>query len=365
MIRAMMIRATMMRARVSARAGLAVMLATFTVLTVSGCSSVPDAANPAEWYRGTKRWVVGKDAADESAAESKDSKAEDKVQTAKNGDGESFPNLGKGPDRAPVVTAASKREQEIKGLIADRQRARYTDDPVAEPPPEVTLGRAGQPRTPALPAGAVLKGETLPPPGAATPSPAPQPPSVQPQVAAAQPQTPTTPPRAPLAAASSRPAPTSTPTGPYNDFETVVVSGDSVQKGKGFVPPPAKMASNTFAATSSPPAYGGASESYLIAVIPFGPTSTALVREDRLLLGDVVAAQREYGGLIRVVGYAGQGRSGGQVGSRLSSDRADKVAHELLNQGAPQDSVSIDDVGESGPPPEGATANRAEVYFDY
>ncbi|MBF0130669.1 MAG: hypothetical protein HQL33_11815, partial [Alphaproteobacteria bacterium] len=154
-----------------------------------------------------------------------------------------------------------------------------------------------------------------------------------------------------------------------DSHETGVISGEAVRKEPAFVPPPSPSSgafSDAVASATPLPAYGGAAyggtgESYLIAVVPFGSSSTALVREDRLLIGDVVAAQREYGGTIRVVGFS----SARQGSFQLSSARAEKVAGELLNQGAPWGSVIAEAFAGGGNPPVGANENRTEIYFDY
>ena len=95
-----------------------VLVAVLVALSTGGCSSVPDAANPVEWYKGTRDWISGDDKVDEAK------KTEPKPVP---GADKSFPKLESVPQRPPQTTAAD-REKMANTLIADRDTARYSDE---------------------------------------------------------------------------------------------------------------------------------------------------------------------------------------------------------------------------------------------
>ena len=99
--------------RQDARTGvLAVCLAGFLV---NGCSSVPSWADPAEWYRDTKK----------------------QTSTHIPGKDESFPKLSSVPARHAAPSEAERKKM-AKGLLADRQEARYSDEKIRRQGENVT-----------------------------------------------------------------------------------------------------------------------------------------------------------------------------------------------------------------------------------
>ena len=97
--------------------------ATMMVSALAACSSVPDAVNPIEWYKGTRDFVTGTD----------DEKAKDKPAAAKSAAREEaagdFPSLSSVPER-PAVTPENQRALAAKGLAADSARANYSDEEI-------------------------------------------------------------------------------------------------------------------------------------------------------------------------------------------------------------------------------------------
>lgn len=93
------------------------------LVLLAGCSSVPDALNPVEWYEGTTDTVGGWFSDDEPTT------ADGSAPAA--GD---FPNLASVPQRPTPSTTAAERAQIQQGLIADRNNARYTDSADASAP---------------------------------------------------------------------------------------------------------------------------------------------------------------------------------------------------------------------------------------
>ena len=99
--------------RQDARTGvLAVCLAGFLV---NGCSSVPSWADPAEWYRDTKK----------------------QTSTHIPGKDKNFPKLSSVPAR-PTAPSEAERKKMVKGLLADRQAARYSDEKIRRQSENVT-----------------------------------------------------------------------------------------------------------------------------------------------------------------------------------------------------------------------------------
>ena len=105
---------------------LAVLGALFAApVMLGGCSEIPDAVNPVEWYKGTMDWVVGDD--EETAEEKPQSQVvTDRGKPAPGAD-QPIPNLGTVPGK-PKPTSAEQRRQIVSGLVADRDRARYSDE---------------------------------------------------------------------------------------------------------------------------------------------------------------------------------------------------------------------------------------------
>lgn len=131
-------------------------------LSTGGCSSVPDAMNPVEWYKGTRDWVTG----------------DDKVEAAKQDDvkpvpgaDKAFPKLASVPKRPPQTTAAD-RQKMADSLIADRQSARYTDEQFRRQDSTVAAGTVSRPApAPRAPAsGQVASRPGSSPPVAAPPA---------------------------------------------------------------------------------------------------------------------------------------------------------------------------------------------------
>ena len=108
--------------------------AVVVTLTLAGCSWVPDWANPMTAYDS----VFSNDPPPPQPAT-----AEDK-QLATQQSGGTFPSVGSVPDKAPQTSSAAERRQVVKGLVADKKNARYTDSTSAQqvasapPPPVIT-----------------------------------------------------------------------------------------------------------------------------------------------------------------------------------------------------------------------------------
>ena len=129
-------------ALISLRSVVAVILAP---IALAACSSVPDYANPVEWYKSTAEFVVGA----EEGAEGEDELVE---EAEAHGEGD-FPALADTPNpegRAPTVEEMEAVEE---GLVADKEHARYTDEVIRRNSQEELIVAAAPPASLAAPSG--------------------------------------------------------------------------------------------------------------------------------------------------------------------------------------------------------------------
>jgi outer membrane protein OmpA-like peptidoglycan-associated protein len=152
-------------------------------LALAGCSSVPDALNPVEWYEGTTDTVGGWFSDDEPQAAGTQANA----PTGSDDSNQPFPNLASVPERPTPSTTEEERAAIQQGLVADRDSARYTDSTDASAPAAPPRPRASAPQSAALPASPPPRASvappsdtaavtrSTPPPTVSTPAPAPAP----------------------------------------------------------------------------------------------------------------------------------------------------------------------------------------------
>ena len=119
------------------------------------------------------------------------------------------------------------------------------------------------------------------------------------------------------------------------------------------------------------------SQTVQVATIYFGNGSSRLQARDRAVVHDVVAMFEETGGAIRIVGHSSgitASRNSGRgklVNFKVSLDRANSVAAELVRNGVPAKYIDVVAHGADSPvyaeySPNGAAGNRrAEVYLQY
>ena len=89
-----------------------------------GCSSLPDAVNPVNWYKTAKSAILGDDNAEGIKTENGNTKelvAEG--ENIKTGSDKNFPSLGSVPER-PSSSNGKERKKIAKALISDRQDVR-------------------------------------------------------------------------------------------------------------------------------------------------------------------------------------------------------------------------------------------------
>ena len=343
-------------------------LALLVAFSVAGCSSVPDAVNPVEWYKSSVDFFVGDDEETEGgglvADRSKRTPGADKP----------IPKLSNVPERP---TASKPTRQIVEGLVADRERARYSTE---------VIRRQGEPAQPLSTDRRAVAATPPPPPSAGGGATAPQAAAI-----------PTAPPRAPAVTltppspetsveaiyrsrlAQQRPGRLTSPTGsPANAAvpgasapDTVIVS--SLGVSAQAAPRPA-AATPTFSVPSATTGPGG---SVRIATIIFAHGSSRVDARDRGILENVVKLHAKSGGKIRVVGHASSrtrsmsAERHATANQRVSQRRADAVARELTRQGLGGNSLIVVARSDSDPVyyevmPSGEAGNRrAEVFLDY
>lgn len=140
------------------------------IAVLGGCSSVPDAVNPVEWYKGTRDWVTGSDNEVEvKQAEAKPVPGADKP----------FPTLNAVPDR-PAPSIEAERENMASTLVADRDAARYTDEKFRRQTIAVAEGTLPRPPSAPTPKVTTAAANSAPKPVSATIGAAPRVPTASP-----------------------------------------------------------------------------------------------------------------------------------------------------------------------------------------
>lgn len=344
--------------KTAAHAGRFVAIAVAAGFTLSACSSVPDAVNPVEWYKGTVDFFSGED--EETTADEK----KPELPGDKEAD---YPNLSSVPEK-PVATPEAEREKVTEGLVADNQNARYTDNPAAarQPPrrslTEPSAGSSSSPAPSAAPVPPVSSQAAIPAPPA---PPAANAPRLQP----------------PLTADSMQPSPQFSGES-FNTAagqDTVVISSGSVSQGLpqgATIPLPGGF--DVPAGANPLEAYNpvGASQSVHLATIQFANGSANLSDRDREILSQVAQIAAARGGAVRVVGHASQRTPDmnpadhAEVNGRISAARANSVAQAIISMGVPANRLYVGGASASQPRylevmPSGEAGNRrAEIYID-
>jgi len=94
----------------------ALFFATALTLSLGGCSSVPDALNPVEWYERSSE-AVGSWFNEDDAEQT--------------GDTGTYPNIATVPDKPTPKTSSAERAKLREQLVADRENAQYDDSETA------------------------------------------------------------------------------------------------------------------------------------------------------------------------------------------------------------------------------------------
>ncbi len=373
------------------------------IALLAGCSSVPDAVNPVEWYKGARDLITGDD--EEQANGAGDQQAENRLAGERNtpppGSDEPIPEVSSVPQR-PDVPSRIERERIARGLVADRENARQYSDSIARRDGEVVNplqpeGATRQaelaPAPPAQPIPPVMSGTSpeamqAPTPPAPRPMmPAPQEPSMAraPTAAPTMPQVAAVP-REPIVDLSNAPPPPRFASPSFQSVEdeigTVVVSSSGTRPMETAASPARSRRALRASPAGAPRSLAefdptGVRGTYQVATILFDNGSANLDADDRRILRQVVNQQRQTGGTIRVVGHASSRTRNmdvvqhKMVNFQISVARADAVARELMKLGSPPDSLFVGAASDSEPVyeefmPTGEAGNRrAEIFIDF
>lgn len=339
------------------QAGLTAGSTALMLILLAGCSSVPDAVNPVEWYRGATEAVTGRSTSKE-AREAAARKIEER----------DYPDNRVIPER-PRVLSPEDRKDIADGLVADRANAKYTQE---------RINRDGNPTRPLTAKPAQAGGATSPAQaggstsapveaGPTAPAPSPEPAAVEPprtRLAPADqqseaPQAPSVPPQqvahAPAAEAMppvSAPAPIPIP--PPTAAAVPVTAPQPVAARQSSAVDDAfrrRLAQSAPATTSATMADTAvvtpaslATPSLTQVAVDFSPGRTHLSDDAADDLEDLADAARRSGSRIRVVANALPTANTAKAMSQalaLAIRRADVVALELRRSGVPADHIDV------------------------
>lgn len=322
-------------------------LAFVALFALAGCSSTPDWANPVEWYHSATSVFD-----DDTPAPPANDAAAAMAKAPTPGEGQPFPNLGDVPNRPTSVTPADERRKITESLIADRNNARYVDDPT--PPRPAVLPGA---EVTAAPRPPVSSAPASPPPAYAPPRPAPQ------AVAQASPPPP----------ASLTPPPSANVPGAPRSLGTLLVgpsgeikgatAGDGSALPNTAIAPPSLLSSG----------YIGPMP---VAVVLFNDGATQISSEQRLGLDALAREASARGAVLRVVGHSSPAKNANSAAALVGNlnaswDRAQSVASALTRLGVPSSQVRIeaataaDTVPDVANVPSGAAGmRRADIFLE-
>jgi outer membrane protein OmpA-like peptidoglycan-associated protein len=398
-----------------ARAGALVL-----VLGVSACSSIPDYANPVEWYHSTTDTVGGWFSDDSPKIETTKAAAPKSSGT----DG-TFPNLASVPDKPTVQSTAAERAKLKNELASDRANARYTGKkpapstapkptprPTAEvapapstPTPVTSSSKAAQPRQQARLSTGTFTGKrsslwpNSPPPvskgdRASTSAKVGQPmttarlkasaPAMRETKSVTAPAVADKMPEVPKASAvmapAPMPAPTTAPTFTLTPPGSTQIAAAPMPSGGDQLP------KFQLTAPSDQSTLMGASDRQFkfqmfsdagngaTGVIQFGHGSSRLSPSDRRKVAQLARDAMQTGALVRVVGHASMRTRDMDpfahtvANFNVSLARANVVALALIEAGVPAEQMIVDAVGDTQPifseaMPSGERGNRRTEIF--
>lgn len=390
------------------------------VSLLGACSQVPDAINPVEWYKSSVEFFTDDEEQAAQPTQADNALVKDRGKAPPGADKE-FPSIAS-VDQQRDYHEARKRG----GLVADTEGRKYAPaiarqgepssrlaaSPPSEPksPPSEPKVAEQQPAPPASPKAPV----TMQQAGLAPPAPpkAPPPP-VSSKAPAAPQQARLAPPSGPGAASlppasgqkafqarlqkrldeiraragrppAGLPAAMAGAIAPDN-FGTVIINSMGVSVGQAGAPAANPAAVNSRQLAANPqlalnpltrlarPLAAGAVK---VATIHFPNGSAALTARDRQIIAEALQLKRERGGRIHIIGHASSRTRSSDpirhkmVNFKVSADRADAVARELIRLGVKKEELAVDAISDAQPVyfefmPTGEAGNRrAEIYLE-
>lgn len=325
-------RKSALKAFCHAKSGL--LTATMLASSLAACSSVPDAVNPIEWYKGTRDWVTG---SDEEKAKDAPAGAKTQARTEEAGD---FPSLSTVPER-PAVTPENQRALAAKGLAADAQRSKYSDEEIRR---DTGVGAA-------RPAGVSSQVTSVP---------------AQPSVA-----------QAPLGAVPPRPPASTQPSGQPVSAQSVFQQRLAEQSSnrltpemmmQGFFTGPGTAPPATASAAPALGAAGQAPKSQMLGqaaalAIPFELGSAELTPTAQSQLRQVAQSAVAQGKRLRIVGHTSNRMTDSAGSGDISAARANAVARAIVGLGVPPGAVTVMALADTQPVSSVEAANRRVEIF--
>lgn len=374
----------------------------FMMIFMSGCSTMPDALNPVEWYKGARDALTG-DSVKEEKEQGK-SEIEPGVDKGNNG----FAKLSSVPAR-PKVLDQKDRESITEGLVADQDASRKYSNEVNRQ----KRRKSSEANAKVEPKTAQKKAEELSKPIVRRPLSRPQPltssrylvPPKPVDLSSLQSKTKSqVKKRKPLVLQKTRTSASSTlkklpsfnPNPPQigvvpgldlelDQSEIIVISGSGVEimnsngdRGETtFKLPPSRLAYSSLNIRKNLKKSNSQNSSYQVATIQFKNGSSNVGKRDRRVLRQVVAQFKKTGGRLRIIGHASQ-RTGTNdpilhkmTNFQVSAARAERVAKEFQKMGIKSDKLFIISVSDREPRyheymPSGEAGNRrAEIFIDF
>ncbi len=338
--------------------------------TSDGLSAAGTALNPFNWFGDDDEDETGTTTASEkhqrAKVRSKTNSARSRGELAQTGTAQSgaYPKLSSVPERPKEQAskrAARDRQAVREGLVADTQNAQYTDQQLrartAPPPAPVAVPFARQPdasrandRTAAAPSVPAGTAPRVAPPGraaagTAVPAPGSTPRVIPEQVARISPPVPRSAQNAPVSRTGPRTA--------------------AVQPRQQAAPAP------------TTPLDQGVLKTVQVATIYFLSGSSNLSETDRRVIQQVADMARRTGGTLRIIGHSSVGPQDRYserqqvVNYKVSLDRANSVASQIVRTGIPRDRMKVTAEGDRNPiysesSPNGAAGNRrTEIYLEF
>ena len=364
---------------------------TFAVSLLGSCSQLPDAVNPVEWYNSSVDFFVGNEEKEKPSASQ-----QAKNTLEKNG-GKTLPGANK--EFPKIATVDQQRDyyeaRKRGGLVADTEGRNYapaiarqgeaSSRLAATPPPEPKVAEQ-QPAPPATPTTPVTTEEVLL-----------APPSVRSAAKTASASLPSTREQKAFQARLQKrldeirtragQPPAELPTSMAgviapDDFGTVIVNSTGIKSSRvsSLAINPASVKATPLPANPlthiSRPARPLASGAVKVATIHFRNGSSALTTRDRQIIANAMQLKKERGGRIHIIGHASsRTRSADPVRHKMlnfkvSVDRADAVARELIRLGVKKKELVVDAISDAQPVyfefmPTGEAGNRrAEIYLE-
>lgn len=317
---------------------------------LSGCSWLPDYANPIEWYRSAT-----------GISKYDDTGQERNAQNLASGGKEPYPNLGTVPPVPDRAMSGVDREKLVEGLVADRSHAKYSEEALrageAVPPLPGQAPPIAMREVPASAAGAAS-----PPAKTANNNPRHTPPErgseAPPQESPLESPTVHSEPKgeAPLAAP---PPPPGVPghQAPPPPQQQAAVTPPLPE----FVPAPAAPQPTVMRTPGSK----NAAISVAVAEIAFAGGGSTMSADDNRHLANAAKLHQQHGGVLRVVGYGQRGSGANAAQQELASfsqalDRANAVAAALGKLGVPQKDIVTQAAPASTPGEQGVA-----VFLEY